>query len=78
MSDETKAGSYKDLLVWQKGIALVKLIYQLTQAFPSEEKFGLVSQMRRAVVSIPSNIEKARLATPPASSFNFFLMQKAP
>jgi len=48
--------SYKDLVVWQKGIALAKLVYQLTKNFPSEEKFGRVAQMRRAAVSIPSNI----------------------
>jgi four helix bundle protein len=52
--------SYKDLLVWQKGIALVKRIYQLTQTFPDAEKFGLVSQMRRAAVSIPSNIAEGQ------------------
>ncbi|MGH8100911.1 MAG: four helix bundle protein [Chthoniobacterales bacterium] len=52
--------SYKDLIVWQKGIALAKLIYQLTQKFPSEEKFGLVAQMRRAAVSIPSNIAEGQ------------------
>lgn len=48
--------SYKVLLVWQKGTILVKKVYQLTQRFPETEKFGLVSQMRRAAVSIPSNI----------------------
>jgi four helix bundle protein len=48
--------NYKDLIVWQKGIALAKLIYRLTQSFPAEEKFGLVAQMRRAAVSIPSNL----------------------
>ena len=52
--------SYKDLVVWQKGIALAKLIYQLTNNFPSEEKFGLVAQMRRAAVSIPSNIAEGQ------------------
>ena len=52
--------SYKDLVVWQKGIALAKLIYQLTKAFPSEEKFGLVAQMRRGAVSIPSNIAEGQ------------------
>ena len=52
--------SYKDLIVWQKGIALAKLIYRLTQKFPSEKKFGLVAQMRRAAVSIPSNIAEGQ------------------
>ena len=49
-------GSYKSLIVWQKSIALVKCIYVLTSRFPSEEKFGIISQMRRSTVSIPSNI----------------------
>lgn len=53
-------GNYKNLIVWQKSILLVKQIYQLTQKFPSEEKFGLVSQMRRAVVSVPSNIAEGQ------------------
>ncbi|CAN5778526.1 four helix bundle protein [soil metagenome] len=53
-------GSYKNLIVWQKSIQLVKLIYQITQKFPSDEKFGLISQMRRAVVSIPSNIAEGQ------------------
>ncbi len=48
--------SFKDLLVWQKGRVLVKMIYQLTMPFPAEEKFGLTNQLRRAGVSIPSNI----------------------
>ncbi len=52
--------SYKDLLVWQKGIALAKLVYGLTRSFPSEEKFGIVGQMRRAAVSIPSNIAEGQ------------------
>ena len=52
--------SYKDLVVWQKGIALAKLIYQLTNKYPAEEKFGLIAQMRRAAVSIPSNIAEGQ------------------
>ena len=52
--------SYHDLLVWQKGIALVKRIYEITKAFPDSEKFGLTSQMRRAAVSIPSNIAEGQ------------------
>lgn len=46
----------KDLKVWQKSIKLVTSIYKLTETFPDIEKFGLTSQMRRASVSIPSNI----------------------
>jgi four helix bundle protein len=52
--------NYKDLLVWQKGIVLAKGIYRLTQNFPAEEKFGLVAQMRRAAVSIPSNLAEGQ------------------
>lgn len=52
--------SYKDLIVWPKGIELAKSIYRLTQRFSSEEKFGLVAQMRGAAVSIPSNIAEGQ------------------
>jgi four helix bundle protein len=48
--------SYRDLEVWQKGMVLAKDIYQATMSFPNEERFGLVNQMRRAAVSIPSNL----------------------
>ena len=48
--------SYRDLEVWQRGVDLVERIYKLTPSFPSEEKFGLTAQIRRAAVSIPSNI----------------------
>ncbi len=48
--------SYKDLLIWKKGIVLVVKVYQLTKAFPSEELYALSSQIKRASVSIPSNI----------------------
>jgi four helix bundle protein len=48
--------SYRDLEVWQKAMTLAKEVYQVTLRFPSEEKFGLVNQMRRAAVSIPSNL----------------------
>ncbi len=57
---KTSTRSYKDLVVWQKGIALAKIVYGITRRFPSEEKFGLVAQMRRAAVSIPSNIAEGQ------------------
>lgn len=49
-------GPYKNLTVWQKAMVLAKDIYRVTASFPRSETFGLVSQMRRCVVSIPSNI----------------------
>jgi four helix bundle protein len=48
--------SYKDLVVWQKGIMLVDLVYAVTGKFPKEEMYGLTNQIRRAAVSIPANI----------------------
>lgn len=48
--------SFEKLEVWQKSRVLVKEIYQQTQSFPSDEKFGLTNQMRRAIVSVSSNI----------------------
>ena len=55
-----KAQGYRDLVVWEKGIALAQEIYLLTKKLPSDEKFGLVSQMRRAAVSVPSNIAEGQ------------------
>jgi four helix bundle protein len=51
---------YKDLQVWLKSMDLAKRIYQLTRTFPFEEKFGLISQMRRAAVSVPSNLAEGQ------------------
>lgn len=48
--------TYRDLTVWQKSIDLVVLVYRFTGKFPSQEQYGLTSQMRRSAVSIPSNI----------------------
>ncbi len=51
-----KIRSYKDLIVWQKAIGVVTDVYLTTKKFPSEERFGLSSQMQRAAVSIAANI----------------------
>ncbi len=48
--------NFKKLLIWQKGMQIVRETYAVTAKLPSEEKFGLISQMRRCSVSIPSNI----------------------
>jgi four helix bundle protein len=48
--------THKELQVWQRGISLVKTIYEITALYPQTEQFGLTSQMRRSAVSIPSNI----------------------
>ena|SRR3990167_11135309 len=53
--------SYKDLIVWQRAMELVREIYSLTERFPRDESFGLRSQMERAVVSIPSQIAEGYL-----------------
>jgi four helix bundle protein len=57
--------SYRDLIVWQKSVELVLEIYRATQDFPRAETYGLVSQLRRAAVSVPSNVAEghARLST---------------
>ncbi len=47
---------YKDLVSWQKGMTLAAEVYRMTKTFPKEETYGLVSQIRRSVISIPSNI----------------------
>jgi four helix bundle protein len=51
-----KVESYQDLEVWKQAKDLVRHIYELTKGFPKEEQFGLINQLRRAAVSIPSNI----------------------
>ena len=52
--------SYRQLIVWQKAMGLVKEIYQLTNRFPKDEVYGLIGQIRRAAVSIPSNIAEGQ------------------
>lgn len=55
-SEAEKKSGYRDLLAWQLGMDLVRFIYFLTNGFPNHELFGLTSQLRRAAVSIPSNV----------------------
>jgi four helix bundle protein len=62
---------YKDLEVWKKSIELVKEVYKITENFPQSEQFGLTSQIKRAVISIPSNIAEgsARYSNKETSRF---------
>jgi len=57
--------SFRDLVVWQKSLQMSVMVYRLTQGFPKEELYGLSSQLRRAAVSVPSNIAErdGRLGT---------------
>ena len=50
--------THKDLDVWKIGIELIKQVYEITNLFPNEETYGLISQMRRSAISIPSNISE--------------------
>ncbi len=54
------ADSYRDLIAWQKAIRLALEVYRLTRAFPRDELYGLTSQMRRAAVSIASNVAEGK------------------
>ena len=60
LDSREKAKHYKDLLIWQKGMSLAKGVYGLTAKFPTDERFGLVSQMRRPAISVPSNIAEGQ------------------
>lgn len=56
MAEGTSIKSYRDLHIWQRAKAFVVSIYKITETFPSSEMYGLTNQMRRAAVSIPSNV----------------------
>jgi len=68
--------TYKDLIVWQKGIDLVKFVYQMTRRLPEAEKFGLISQLQRASVSVPANIAEGWGRETKAYYVNFLRISK--
>jgi four helix bundle protein len=57
------AKRYSDLIVWQKAMNLVETVYKITKTFPKEETYGLSGQLRRAAVSVPSNIAEGHSRT---------------
>jgi four helix bundle protein len=65
--------NYRNLKVWQKAHELVLKIYRVTQNFPSDEKYGTVSQMRRSSASIPTNIAEGSARQSDADYARFFL-----
>lgn len=68
--------SFKDLKIWQKGIELVDIVYEVTSGFPKEEFFGLSVQSRRSAVSIPSNIAEGSQRTSDKEFANFIRIAK--
>lgn len=60
MRSNVKVQSYRDLDVWQRSMEMTMLIYRLTKDFSREEQYGLISQLRRAAVSVPSNIAEGQ------------------
>jgi four helix bundle protein len=67
-----KAKTFKDLIVWQKSHQFVLEIYKMTQYFPRNEVFGLVSQIRRSAVSMPANIAEGFKRQGKADKIRFF------
>ena len=72
MNEEIKIKSFKDLKVWQKGHIFVIDIYKATEKFPGNEVFGLTSQLRRAAVSITSNIAEGFSRRSPREKSQFY------
>jgi len=71
-SDKTPSKTFEDLLVWQKAHDFVLGVYHLTRTFPKDETYGLVSQLRRASVSIPANIAEGFRKRGKADKVRFF------
>lgn len=65
------AKHYRELIAWQKAMSMVTYIYETTKTFPHDEKFGLVSQIRRSAVSVPSNIAEGQARNTTGEFFQF-------
>lgn len=68
--------SFRELLIWQKSIDLVDIVYEITGSFPQSELFGLTSQSRRSAVSVPSNIAEGSQRTSDREFARFILIAK--
>ena len=67
---------FRELVVWQRAMELVELVYRVTSRFPKEEQYGLTSQLRRAAVSIPSNIAEGQGRSTTRDFLNFLAIAK--
>lgn len=74
--DDSKITSFTDLITWQEGHKLVLMVYKKTEGFPSEEKFSLTSQIRRAVVSVTSNIAEGFGRQTNRDKVHFYVMAR--
>jgi four helix bundle protein len=72
----SEINSYQDLDVWKQSRHLVKVIYQVSKAFPKEEQFGLINQLRRAAISVPSNIAEGTGRNHKKDSIQFFFIAR--
>jgi four helix bundle protein len=68
--------AHKQLKVWKESIELVRMVYELTSHLPVEEKYGLVSQMRRAAISVPSNLAEGAARQTDRDSLQFFIVAR--
>lgn len=71
IQEKVAARNYRDLIVWQNAIKLAKDVYKLTEKFPKHETYALADQIRRAVVSVPSNIAEGQARKAPAEFRRF-------
>jgi four helix bundle protein len=72
----SEINSYRDLDVWKQSRQLVKSVYQLSRSFPKEEQFGLTNQLRRAAISVPSNVAEGSGRNHSKDSIQFFFIAR--
>jgi len=70
-NNKIPAKNYRALIVWQEGIKIAKAVYRLTEKFPKHENYALADQIRRAVVSVPSNIAEGQARKAPGDFRRF-------